>query len=266
MRTFPGRCRCTCRAALSGMLSAMEPIPDDPALRPDGAGADDPVPLYLRRTYSWAYLDRRTLGWLDRPSVVSAILWGNAHRLMQAAVAAFRPGSRVLQAACVYGGFSAMLARRVGSEGRLEVVDVAPLQVANARRKLAGLPQASVRRADLAGGCPGWRAYDGVCCFFLLHEVPATTRSRIVGHLLDAVAPGGRVVFVDYHRPHARHPLRWPMAAVFRWLEPYAESLLDTDIATLSAQSAAFSWQKRTLFGGLYQIVIGDRRDTEAVA
>lgn len=238
----------------------MEPIPDDPALRPAAPGADDPVPLYLRRTYSWAYLDRRTLGWLDRSSVVSAILWGNARRLVRAAVSAFRPGSKVLQAACVYGDFSALLARQVGRGGRLEVVDVAPLQVANARRKLAGLPQASVRRADLAADCPGRRAYDGVCCFFLLHEVPANVRRRIVDNLLEAVAPGGRVVFVDYHRPHPRHPLRWPMAAVFRWLEPYAVSLLDADIAGLSAQSADFAWHKRTLFGGLYQIVIGDRK------
>lgn len=239
------------------MLSAMEPIPDDPALRP--AGADDPVPLYLRRTYSWAYLDHRTLGWLDRPLVVSAILWGNARRLMRAAVAEFRPGSRVLQAACVYGDFSALLAARVGAEGRLEVVDVAPLQVANARRKLAHLAQATVRRGDLAAACPDAAAYDGVCCFFLLHEVPPSTRARIVDHLLEAVAPGGKVVFVDYHRPQPRHPLRWVMSLVFRWLEPYADSLLDADIPALSARAGEFSWRKRTLFGGLYQIVVGER-------
>jgi hypothetical protein len=36
------------------------------------------LPDYLRDTYTWAYLDHRTLPWLDRPVVVSAILWGNA--------------------------------------------------------------------------------------------------------------------------------------------------------------------------------------------
>ena len=44
------------------------------------------LPDYLRNTYSWAYLDHRTMPWLDRPVVVSAILWGNASRLMDAAV------------------------------------------------------------------------------------------------------------------------------------------------------------------------------------
>lgn len=242
------------------MLGGMEPIPDDPALRPvDGA-----LPAYLRRTYSWAYLDRRTLPWLDRPAVVSAILWGNAGRLMRAAVAAFRPGERVLQAACVYGGFSRMLAERVGGAGRLEVVDVAPLQVANARRKLADLPQAAVRCADLADATEaGAGSHDGVCCFFLLHEVPEAVRRRIVDQLLGAVAPGGRIVFVDYHRPHPLHPLRPVMAAVFRWLEPYAGSLLDADIGALSARGGGFAWRKRTLFGGLYQIVIGERQTAQ---
>ena len=54
------------------------------------------LPDYLRNTYSWAYLDHRTVPWLDRPVVVSAILWGNASRLMDAAVREFAPGQRVL--------------------------------------------------------------------------------------------------------------------------------------------------------------------------
>lgn len=216
------------------------------------------LPEYLRQTYTWAYLDPRALRWLDRAPVVSAILWGNAGRLMRWAAAQFAPGERVLQAACVYGDFSPMLARRIGIHGQLEVVDVAPIQVANARRKLAGLAQASARVADLAR--PLGAHYDGVCCFFLLHEVPAEARRRIVANLLAAVRPGGRAVFVDYHRPAWWHPLAPVMALVFRWLEPYARSLLDTPIETLAAEAAAFTWTTQTRFGGLYQLVVAQRR------
>jgi SAM-dependent methyltransferase len=216
------------------------------------------VPAYLARTYTWAYLDRRTLPWLDRGLVVSAILWGNAGRLMRAAVAHFAPGQRVLQAACVYGDFSAMLARRVGPDGRLEIVDVAPLQVANARRKLAGQPQARVRVANLT--LPQQRRFDGVCAFFLLHEVPEAERRQIVDNLLAAVAPGGKAVFVDYHRPAGWHPLRPVMHLVFRWLEPFAPSLLAAPIEGYARDAAAFAWHKRTLFGGLYQEVVAERR------
>ncbi len=216
----------------------------------------------MARTYGWAYLNRRTLPWLDRPVVVSLILWGNARRLMRAAVAEFSAGQRVLQAACVYGDFSRLLASKLGARGSLDVVDVAPLQVENLRRKLADVPQVRMRVADLAVAdvLKHEPAYDGVCCFFLLHEVPAKERRTIVDGLLAAVAPGGRIVFADYHRPSGWHPLRPIMAFVFRWLEPYAPSLLAQEITALSPRAAGFDWHKRTLFGGLYQVVVGQHR------
>lgn len=211
------------------------------------------LPDYLLRTYRWAYLDRRWLRWLDRPVVVSAILWGNARRLMAKAIATFSPGQRVLQAAAVYGDFSLRLLDRLGEGGRLDVVDVAPLQVANVRRKLRGRPNVSSRVGDLS--VAGAETYDGVCCFFLLHEVPPQVRCRIVDNLLRAVAPGGHIVFVDYHQPMRLHPLKWPMHWIFRRFEPFAESLIRQDIAQLATDPGRFVWHKELLFGGLYQIV-----------
>jgi SAM-dependent methyltransferase len=247
-----------------GYPPVMELNPHDPALQATvtSTAGTDPVPAYLRRTYSWAYLDPRTLRWLDRPAIVSAILWGNADRLMRAAAAEFGPGQRLLQAACVYGGFLPMLAERVGASGLLDVIDVAALQVENARRKLAGSAQVRVRQADLSEpGCTLADAYDGVCCFFLLHEVPEDERRRIVDNLLAAVRPGGKIVFVDYHRPFRGHPLRPLMSLVFRWLEPYAVSLFDAEIPARSPRAEGFVWTKATCFGGLYQTLVGVRRD-----
>lgn len=216
------------------------------------------LPDYLRETYTWAYLDHRTLPWLDRSAVVSAILWGNADRLMNAAVAEFQPGQAVLQAAAVYGDFSLRLARRLGAEGALLVLDVAPIQIANTRRKLAPWPSAQARVANLTEAVG--QGFDGVCCFFLLHEVPAPARRRIVTNLLEAVEPGGRIVFVDYHKAAWWHPLGPAMAMVFRYLEPFANSLLDESIETLVPEAAGFEWRKETYFGGLYQKVVGIRR------
>lgn len=219
------------------------------------------VPVYLFSTYHWAYLNRTTLPWLDRMLVVSAILWGNAHRLMRSAVSEFLPGQRVLQAACVYGTFSRLLADQIGPTGHLEVVDVATLQIDNARRKLQDLAHVQVRQADLADAqCLAADANDAVCCFFLLHEVPETVRRRIVDNLLASVRPGGKIVFTDYHQPHRWHPLRPIMALVFRWLEPFATSLFEASIESRSPRAHEFSWHKTTCFGGLYQKVVGIRR------
>ena len=245
------------------MLAGMEPNPADAALHVPGplAARDVAIPAYLRHAYAWAYLDPRTLRWLDRPGVVSAILWGNANRLMRDAVAEFAPGQRVLQAACVYGGFSVLLAQRVGALGALDVVDVAALQVANARRKLAGFRQARVWQADLsASGCVVADAYDGVCCFFLLHEVPEAERCRIVDNLLAAVRPGGRVVVVDFPRPPGGPPLRPVLSVVLRRVGPFGGSRFGAAIESRSTRSAGFEWIKTTCFGGLYQKLVGTRR------
>ncbi len=216
------------------------------------------LPEYLVRTYSWAYLRPASLLLLDNHVVVGTILWGNYWRLVRSACSEFGPGERVLQAASVYGGLSANLANRVGPEGRLEVIDIAPLQVEHCRRKLVDYPQARVRVADAAA--PGGGSYDSVCCFFLLHEIPDEHKRAVVDALLDRVEPGRKVVFVDYHKPVAFHPFRFVMHQIFRWLEPYAFGLIEREISDFASKADDFTWRKETYFWGLYQKVVAERR------
>jgi len=229
--------------------------PEQPAAEQDAAVA---LPDYLVDTYSWAYLRPRSLHLLDRHLVVNAILWGNYRRLVREACGEFVPGDRVLQAASVYGNLSSRLADKVGDHGFLDVIDIAPLQVAHCRRKLAGRANVKVRVADAT--IRGAHDYDGVCCFFLLHEVPDLQKRRIVNALLDSVRPGGKVVFVDYHRPARWHPLRPVMAVIFRFLEPYANGLVSRSIVEFAESARDFAWDKRTRFAGLYQVVVATRR------
>ena len=220
--------------------------------------ARPPVPGYLKDTYSWAYLQPTIVRLLDRPLVVSTILWGNYRRLLRAALAELRPGQRVYQPACVYGDFSLEVARALGPQGQLDVADVVPLQVENCRRKLSGFGNAAVQLWD--AGDQRRKAYDVVCCFFLLHEMPEAYKRRVIEALLLGVRPGGKVVFVDYHKPHRAHPLKWVMSLVFDTLEPFAKELWSNEIAGYSNQSEKFAWSKQTYFGGLYQKTIAIRR------
>jgi ubiquinone/menaquinone biosynthesis C-methylase UbiE len=216
------------------------------------------VPDYLRDTYTWAYLHPHSVRWLDRTLVVQTILWGQFRRLVRTALEEFRPGQRVLQPACVYGDLSQRLAERVGPTGHLQVSDVAPVQLANVRPKLAPFAHAHVERSDAADHPPA--AFDAVCCFFLLHEVPAERRRDIVAGLLRSVRPGGKVVFVDYYRPRSWHPLKPLMSLVFDTLEPFAKGLWHEEIEDMAEASAGFTWTKRTRFGGLYQKVVAVAR------
>ncbi len=216
------------------------------------------IPGYMHEVYEWAYLNPGNVRLLDHDAVVSAILLGNNARLRDCLLCEINAGQRVLQAAHVYGSLIPQIAEKVGLDGRLDVVDVVPLQAALCRHKLKGFPQANVKVADAARA--GSEVYDVISCFFLLHEVPDDRKRAVVDALLAGVDIGGKVVFVDYHGPSKWHPLRGIMRLIFRRLEPFAESLWHHEIAEFSSSPENYRWEKRTLFGGLYQKTVAYRR------
>ena len=130
-------------------------------------------------------------------------------------------------------------------------------QVERCRRKLCDFPQASVRLAD--AGEPSGEFYDAVCCYFLLHEIPADYKRKVVDALLGSVVPGGKVIFVDYHKPHFAHPLKVVSSLVFDTLEPFAKELWRNEIAEFASAADGFVWRKQTCFGGLFQKVIASK-------
>ncbi len=222
----------------------------------DGAPA---IPDYLRDTYSWCYLNPRNVKLLDREWVVRTILWQQHHRLVQAATAEMEPGQHVLQTACVYGNFSVALAEHIGPEGKLEVFDVAEVQVRNCDRKLRGYEYAVVRHQDILSLRD--ETFDVVCCYFLMHEMPDDYRRGVAAALLSCVQPGGKVVFVDYHKPHWAHPLKLITSLVFDTLEPFAKGLWREEIADFADNNERFEWRKETYFGGLFQKVVATRKE-----
>jgi ubiquinone/menaquinone biosynthesis C-methylase UbiE len=216
------------------------------------------VPAYLAQTYGWAYVHPRAIRVFERQWLVNLILWGNFARLRDAALDALGrslPG-RTLQIACVYGDLTRKLAQRIAPGGALEVVDVLPLQLANCARKLPPDHAVRLTHADAAALAHDSASFDRALLFFLLHEQPEPVRRATLAQALRVVKPGGRIVIVDYHRPHRLNPLYWPMVAVLRLLEPYALDLWARDIdAWLPAGVPPAALERRTLFGGLYQLV-----------
>ncbi len=215
------------------------------------------VPDYLHDWYNWAYLNPRSVQFLDHELIVATILWGNHNLLQRSAFAEIQPGQKVLQPACVYGNFSVALAQHIGAEGRLQISDVALIQVKRCRHKLRDFPQAAVRLADAAQ--PSGELYDAICCYFLLHEMPSDDRCRTVNALLGSIPPGGTATFIDYHKPCFAHPLKAVMNLIFRTLEPFAKDLWYEEIADFASAPGEFIWRKQTYFGELYQKVTAHR-------
>ena len=221
-------------------------------------GSAPAIPDYLQETYYWAYLNPRNVKRLDREWVVKTILWQQHDRLVAAATAEIEPGQEVMQAACVYGNFSSVLARHIGPAGRLEVFDVAEIQGRNCRRKLAEYEHAKVTHQNVVHVCD--ETFDVVCCYFLMHELPDVYKREAARTLLDKVRPGGKLVFVDYHKPHWAHPLKLITSIVFDTLEPYAKGLWREEIASIAGDDDRFEWRKETYFGSLFQKVVATRK------
>ncbi len=215
------------------------------------------IPDYLEQHYWWAYLRPASLRIFDRAPVVSAILWGQYRRLSDSVLTHIAPGDRVLQLACVYGNLSERIAGRVGPSGGLDIVDIAPIQIAHVRGKLT--PFNWVRAIVANAATVRSERYRSVACFFLLHELPDPVKCAVVDAALAAVEPGGRAIFVDYAAPARLHPMRPVMAGVFAMLEPFATAMWRTEISQLASHPRDFAWTRSSHFGGLYQVVVAER-------
>jgi len=221
-----------------------------------------PVPSYLQEIYWWAYVHPWAVRVFEREWLVNLILLGNYARLRDAALADVgrEPRSKTLQVACVYGDLTVRLHEQLAQDATLDVVDVMPIQLRNLQQKLPQGAGVSLLHRDSTALGVADGTYDRVLVFFLLHEQPLAVRKRTVAEATRVVKPGGRVVVVDYHRPHRWHPLRPAMRAVLRRLEPFALDLWETELASYVPDDVALSSvHKKIYFGGLYQKVVLSR-------
>lgn len=227
-------------------------------IKPASTSAVAEVPDYLKQTYWWAYVHPKAVYVFERQWLVNLILWGNFARLRDEALDALgqQLDGRTLQIACVYGNLSARLRQRLTPEGRMDVVDILPVQLDNLARKLPVDPRITLHQGDSSALPMASESYDRALLFFLLHEQPEDVRRRTLAEALRVLRPGGKLVIVDYHRPSALSPLYWPMQGILRTLEPYAMDLWRQRIDDWLPQGfKASRIQQRTSFGGLYQLI-----------
>ncbi|SES08423.1 Methyltransferase domain-containing protein [Lentzea xinjiangensis] len=107
------------------------------------------------------------------------------------AVAAPRPGERVLDACCGTGASAIPAAGLVGPDGLVDAVDMSAPMVDELRRLSAGLPQLRAHAADVTT----WTAesYDVVQSALGIFFFPDMTAGT--DHLVSLLRPGGRAVF-----------------------------------------------------------------------
>ncbi|MBI4357040.1 MAG: class I SAM-dependent methyltransferase [Gammaproteobacteria bacterium] len=219
-----------------------------------------PVPDYLQKHYWWAYVHPRAVRFWDRQWLINLILFGNFIRLRDQALAEFWPYAygRTLQVACVYGDFTVKLAERIAPGGILDVVDVLPIQIQNLRRKLSNPTPVRLHYGDSTGLDFDDATFDQVIVFFVLHEQPVGVRERTVEEAVRVLKPGGKIVFVEYHRPVRWHPLHLVfLEPILRVLEPFSPDLWNHPITEwLPKNRTPTAIRKQLYFGNLYQKVV----------
>lgn len=216
------------------------------------------VPQYMEEVYHWAYLNPRNVALLDRNLVFNGLLFGNGQRLIRAYLREIQAGMRVWQVAHVYGDVINQVAEKLGATGQLDLTDVTAAQIARAHGKIGHLPQASIFHSDAAH----WqgRDYDVACSFFLLHEIPEDKKHAVVNRMIQAIQPAGKLIFIDYHRPKFWQPVGWILRLINIKTEPFSNALWHKEISEYADDADAFNWHKRTIFGGVYQIVTATRK------
>lgn len=234
-------------------------IPFPPDVENATVATEPVIPEYLEKVYWWAYLHPNAVRIFEREWLVNLILWGNFSRLRDAALAEIGEtiDNRLLQVACVYGDFSQRIAARLGKQGSLDVIDVAPVQLANLRNKLAPDERIHLHRQDSSALHFDDASFDTTLIFFLLHEQPEFVRRATLAEAMRVTRPGGKIIIVDYHNPKRSNPLRYPMKLVLKTLEPFACDLWRQEIADYLPPSVTpASLVKTTSFGDLYQKIV----------
>lgn len=217
------------------------------------------VPEYLEKTYWWAYTHPNAVRVFERQWLVNLILWGNFSRLRDLALDEMGTviHGQVLQVACVYGNLTEHIVQRLGPKAHLNVVDVAPVQIKNLHQKLSDKRQVSILQQDASHLSFDNASQDAVLVFFLLHEMPLDVRRKTISEALRVTKPGGKLIFVDYHKPVISSPFRYLMVPILSTLEPFAMDLWNHSITDWLPTDAKFShFDHQTYFGGLYQKLV----------
>jgi ubiquinone/menaquinone biosynthesis C-methylase UbiE len=158
-------------------------------------------------------------------------------RFARAAGASRAQPLRVLDVACGTGHFLRMLGAALPEVAKFYGIDLSPHYIARAREVLP-------RELDVSLICDNAErlpfldgSFDAVTSVFLLHEVPADVRERVLSEMARVVRPGGLVVVADsIQLADAPELKREILGFPNRFHEPYYLGYVQDDLAKRLAE------------------------------
>jgi predicted methyltransferase len=156
-------------------------------------------------------------GWQRVPDVIKALGVGE--------------GSTVADVGAGGGFFTVRLAKLVGSKGRVLAVDVDRSMIRELRQRIESERLSNVEVIQDAAGDPKLPPgeLDGVLIVNAYHEM--TEHQAMLGHIKQALKPGGRLVLVEPNRPSQKGRTREDLAV---------DHLIDPDSVRQDLKEAGF--------------------------
>ncbi len=161
---------------------------------------------------------------------------------------------KVCQMGVVFGNQIDETALAIGAKGQYLIVDINDKVIKRASNRCGKLYKNLEFIQDDAATMNAPPIYDAVICFLLLSMVPKKHKELIIDNALKMIVPGGKAIFIDWHKPSKLHPLYLPTKLYNRLHHPFVEQLWNCSIQDMSTNnSKAYKWKTETFFGGMFQ-------------
>ncbi len=190
-------------------------------------------PVYLARNYWWAYLSPLGVWFFSHRIIVNLILYGQYRNILNVLRNKLQTEAcgRMLQISCAYGDITPTLADYASE---LHQNDVALIQLKVSRNNLAAHHRsAHLTRMNAENLGYASHSFQTVVIFFLLHELPADARNRVLSESLRVLQPGGRLFIADYAPNMGSHLLhrKW-WTRLVEYMEPFLHNFWHSDLTT----------------------------------
>ncbi len=215
-------------------------------------------PAYLTDIYGWLYFNPGLYNFLDNSFLLNFLTLGYHYILSEEVRKEISPHAHILQIGATLGGQIEKTYAGLGMLGTYTLVDIIPEILKNCREKHL---EQKINFVHTNATKPLKGEYDTVICYMLLHELPPFTRTRIIDNILKILKPGGKAIFIDYHKPSSYHPLKYIIRAINRLYQPFAESLWKEAIRGMATHPETCRWSQQTYFGGVYQKVVATKNN-----
>ena len=215
------------------------------------------LPLYMKILANRIYGNKLISGILDDTRVNALTSCGAAGKIINDVLHDVTKNAHVLQIGLTFGKEISAVYEKVKKNGKLDIFDVSELQIEMAKDKYL---DEDICITNYNAAMAWDEKYDVIICYNLIHELPLKTRRAVMDNVLNALTNGGKAVFVDYAKPEAWNPLKYPLLWFNRLYRPFTESLWQQPIENFCSQKDEFRWHHTYYRGHMYQKTVAVRK------